>query len=103
MAPTEVTAALATAGGVVFGNGVGVVVLKRLATALHDGDSAEAVRQFTHAMAIQPTAVGYLLLARALEQAGRPADAQAARQAAKQLSPNLDEAEKDADGLLGAK
>lgn len=71
--------------------------------ALHDGDSAEAVRQFTHAMAIQPTAVGYLLLARALEQAGRPADAQAARQAAKQLSPNLDEAEKDADGLLGAK
>ncbi len=71
--------------------------------ALHDGDSAEAVRQFQRAMAIQPTAVGYLLLARALEQAGRSADAEVARQVAGELSPNLDEAKKDAEGLINAK
>jgi tetratricopeptide (TPR) repeat protein len=71
--------------------------------ALHDGDFAAAVRQFSHAMAIQPTDVGYLLLARALEQAGRPADAEAAGQAARQLSPNFDEATKAANGLINAK
>jgi Flp pilus assembly protein TadD len=71
--------------------------------ALHDGDFAEAVHQFSHAMTLQPTDVGYLLLARALEQAGRPADAEAARQTAKQLSPNFDEAIKEADGLISGK
>lgn len=71
--------------------------------ALHDGDSAEAVRQFGHAMSIQPTAVGYLLFARALEQSGRGKDAELARHTAQQLSPNFDQAMRDADGLIGAK
>jgi tetratricopeptide (TPR) repeat protein len=71
--------------------------------ALQDRDSAAAVQQFSQAMSIEPTAVGYLLLARALNQSGRTADAEAARRSAQQLSPSLDEAQKDADTLLGSK
>jgi tetratricopeptide (TPR) repeat protein len=69
----------------------------------HAGDFAEATRQFANAMAVQPTDVGYLLLAHALDQAGRSADAQAARQRAAQISPDLGEAQKQANGLLGRK
>jgi protein O-mannosyl-transferase len=69
-------------------------------TAEHDGNPAEAVRQFSTAMAMQPTDVGYLLLASALEQAGHLAEAQAARQRASRISPNLDAAQKQAAGLM---
>jgi len=71
--------------------------------AQHDGDFAEAVRQFSNAMAVAPTGVGYLLLAHALEQAGHPAEAEAARQQARLISRNLDEAQKEADELLAGK
>lgn len=67
----------------------------------HDGDYAEAIRQFSQAMAIQPTAVGYLLLADALEHAGQTQEAEAARQQGARFSRNLDEAQKQANDLLG--
>jgi len=54
-------------------------------------------------MAIQPTDVGYLLLADALERSGRVAEAQAARQRAAEISPDVGEAQKQAEGLIGAR
>lgn len=69
----------------------------------HEGNFAEAIRQFSSAMAVQPTDVGYLLLAEALEQAGRSTEAQAARQQASRISPNLEEAQKEADALVRIK
>ncbi len=69
----------------------------------HDGDFAEAIRRFSNAMAMQPNDVGYLLLAGALERAGDMTAAQAARQQARRMSSNLDEAQKEADALVGAK
>lgn len=69
----------------------------------HDGDFADAIRRFSNAMALQPNDVGYLLLADALERAGEMTGAQAARQQARRMSSNLDEAQKEADTLMGAK
>jgi tetratricopeptide (TPR) repeat protein len=68
--------------------------------ALKDGDFALAADRFTQATAIQPSALGYVLLARALEQGGHPAEAQAADQAARQISPDLTGVRKAADTLL---
>jgi uncharacterized protein HemY len=68
--------------------------------ALKDGDFAQAADRFTHAAAIQPSALGYLLLARALEKGGHPAAAQAADQAARQISPDLTDVRQAADTLL---
>jgi protein O-mannosyl-transferase len=69
--------------------------------AVHENNFSEAARQFSDAMAIQPTAVGYLLLARALENEGRSGEAQAARDRAAQISSDLSTAQKEADGLMG--
>jgi protein O-mannosyl-transferase len=69
----------------------------------HEGNFAEAARQFSNAMKIQPTAVGYVLLARAFEQDSHPNEAEAARERATQFSSDLSAAEKEADGLLGVK
>jgi len=44
--------------------------------------------------------VGYFLLARALQQSGRPQDADAAMQRARQLSDNFEQLEKATDALL---
>jgi protein O-mannosyl-transferase len=66
----------------------------------HEGNFAEAARQFSNAMSIQPTDVGYLLLARALEKEGHISEAQTARQQAARLSSNLSAAQKEADKLM---
>ena len=71
--------------------------------AQHDGDLAEAIQQFSNAMAVAPSDVGYLLLAHALEQAGRSTEAHAARLRASLISPNLGEAQRQADELLAGK
>ena len=71
--------------------------------AQHDGDFAEAIQQLSNAMTAQPTDVGYLLLAHALEQAGRSAEAQAARRQASLISRDLDEAQRQADVLIVGK
>jgi len=68
-----------------------------------DGDFAEAARQFSHAMSVQPTDVGFLLLARALQQEGRSDEADSILERVKRLSPNLAEAQATADGLLSGK
>ncbi len=60
----------------------------------------EAIADYSKAMAIQPTDVGYLLLARALTQSGRAAEAQTARERAESLSRDLARAEQETDGLL---
>jgi protein O-mannosyl-transferase len=68
-----------------------------------DGDLAEAVRQYSRAMAVQPTDVGYLLLAQALQQQGRSDEAKAIFERVARLSPNLGEAQKTAESLLSGK
>jgi tetratricopeptide (TPR) repeat protein len=68
-----------------------------------DGDLPEAVRQYSRAMAAQPTDVGYLLLAQALQQQGRSDEAKAICERVARLSPNLSEAQKTADALLSGK
>jgi Flp pilus assembly protein TadD len=56
------------------------------------GRYAEAADQFSRALAIEPTARRWLLLAESLEAAGNPAPALAAYQKALQLNPDLAEA-----------
>ncbi len=68
-----------------------------------DGDLAEAVRLYSHAMAMQPSDVGYLLLAQALEQEGRADEANAILRRAARSSPNLAAARKRAEALLAGK
>ena len=66
-----------------------------------NGDLPEAVRQFSRAMAVHPTDVGYLLLAQALQQEDRTDEANAIRERVARLSPDLPEAQKEAQSLLG--
>jgi Tfp pilus assembly protein PilF len=68
-----------------------------------DGDLPEAIRQYSRAMAVQSTDVGYLLLARALQQQGRSDEAKAIFERVARLSPNLAEAQKTAESLLSEK
>jgi tetratricopeptide (TPR) repeat protein len=53
--------------------------------ALKTGDADRAVAAFSQAIKIQPSQRGYQLLARALQQAGRPQEAQSAMQQAASL------------------
>ena len=65
-----------------------------------NGDYAEAVRQYSRAMAVQPTDVGYLLIAGALEQEGRSAEAREMTGRAARISPDLTAAQKEVNQLL---
>jgi tetratricopeptide (TPR) repeat protein len=67
------------------------------------GDLPEAVRQYSHAMAVQPTDVGYLLLARALQQQGHTDQANAIVERITRLSPDFPKAQKTADSLLAGR
>jgi tetratricopeptide (TPR) repeat protein len=64
------------------------------------GDAGAAAQAFSRATEMQPSAVGYLLLAHALEQSGHPPEAQAARQQANLLTPNPAAAEQAVEKLL---
>jgi tetratricopeptide (TPR) repeat protein len=68
-----------------------------------NGDLAEAVRQYSRAMATQPTDVGFLLLAHALQQEGRSEEANAILERVARSSSNLAEAQAAADSLLSGK
>ena len=68
-----------------------------------NGDLPEAVRQYFHAMAVEPTDVGYLLLAEGLRQEGHSDDARAISEKVARLSPNLADAQKEAKSLLAGK
>jgi tetratricopeptide (TPR) repeat protein len=54
------------------------------------GDIAEAVRNFSRAVEVEPTDLEYLLLAQALEQTGEHAAAQAALEESRKRSSNFD-------------
>jgi protein O-mannosyl-transferase len=71
--------------------------------AQENGDLPEAIRRYSQAMAVQPTDVGYLLLARALQQEGRTDEAHAIAERVARFSPNLPEAQKTAESLLTGK
>ncbi|HEX4424485.1 MAG TPA: tetratricopeptide repeat protein [Terriglobales bacterium] len=64
------------------------------------GNAQQAVVAFSRLVALQPADVGFVLLAGALEQNGRPEEAQAAKERAKQLSQNIDQANEAASHLL---
>jgi tetratricopeptide (TPR) repeat protein len=64
------------------------------------GEFNHAAELYAKAMAIQPTDIGYVLLAKAFQQAGDSAEAQTALESARRLSPNLQEAQQAADRLL---
>lgn len=64
------------------------------------GDFSQAAKRFSRAIEIQPSAVVYLLLAQSLERSGHSAQAQAAWQAAQQISGDLKAAQQEAAQLL---
>jgi tetratricopeptide (TPR) repeat protein len=63
-------------------------------------DFSRAAQQYARAMSIEPTGVGYLLLANALEQGGRADEAKKARAKAERISADIRADEKTAAGLL---
>lgn len=71
--------------------------------AQESGDLAEAIRLYSRAAAVQPTDVGYLLLARALQQAGHVDEANAISESVARSSPDLPKALKTTKSLLSGK
>ena len=68
--------------------------------AQHEGNFDAAAQAYSRAMAIEPTPVGYLLLAKALDQGNHPNEAKAAHDRAAQLTNDLSQAQQAADHLL---
>ena len=64
------------------------------------GDLAGAIQAYSEGVKVKPTDVGYVLLARALEQSGHQDEAVTARQRAKVLSANFAESQRVAERLL---
>jgi Flp pilus assembly protein TadD len=64
------------------------------------GDWAGAVAYYSQGVAAEPSDVGYVLLARALETEGRKAESSAALDRARKLAPDFEMAEKEAARLL---
>ena len=64
------------------------------------GNLARAVDDYSHAMSLQQTDLGYLLLAQALEKAGRSDEAKAAYSNAQALSADLAQAQQRVNQLL---
>jgi protein O-mannosyl-transferase len=64
------------------------------------GNFAAAANLFSRAMAVQPTDVGYLLLAQALKLGGHSSEAQMAYQEAQRISTDLNDAQQAANRLL---
>jgi tetratricopeptide (TPR) repeat protein len=63
----------------------------------------EAIRDYSQAMEVEPSDVGYLLLAHVLQQEGNSDESKVAYSLAARLSPNLAEAQKAAVALLSGK
>jgi tetratricopeptide (TPR) repeat protein len=64
------------------------------------GERNAAIEAYTRSLSIAPLDWGYLLLAQALNDAGRPDEALTARQRAGAISQNLERAQKTADNAL---
>ena len=73
--------------------GLGVVDQK-------SGDLTGAIEAYSQAVKLQPSDVGYLLLAQALEQTGRTSEAQAAERQAKLVSQDFAGAQRAVDSML---
>jgi tetratricopeptide (TPR) repeat protein len=73
--------------------GLGVIAQKT-------GEFSEAARNYSRAVELEPSDVGYLLLAQALEQSGQTAAARAAVEAAQRVSPDFDRAQQAVRDLL---
>ncbi len=76
--------------------GLGLIAEKR-------EDYKEAIHQYNRAMTVQPTDVGFLLLAGALQHAGRAADGKIINERVNRLSPNLTAARALVDSLHSGK
>jgi hypothetical protein len=70
-------------------------------TAQKNGDLVLAVKAYSRAEEIQPSDVGYVLLAKALEQSGRKDDAHETMEHARRISPDFEEAQREAERVLG--
>jgi protein O-mannosyl-transferase len=81
-------------------NGVALVGMGLLAE--RDGDFASATEQIAHAMKVEATDVGYLLLAQALGRAGHTAEAEQAAAKARQISPDISQAQQAAAQILAS-
>jgi protein O-mannosyl-transferase len=64
------------------------------------GNLELAIRQYTKAVSIKPSDLGYALLGRAFEQSGRASDATTAYDQAQKLSPNIENTRSAANHLL---
>jgi tetratricopeptide (TPR) repeat protein len=64
------------------------------------GDAAGAVNYYSRGLALEPSDVGYILLARALQAAGRTSESSAALEQAKRLAPDFGAAQNEASRLL---
>jgi protein O-mannosyl-transferase len=64
------------------------------------GELASAVSDYSHGVELQPSDVGYILLAQALEKSGHASEAQTARDHAQRISNNLPAAQRLANDLL---
>jgi tetratricopeptide (TPR) repeat protein len=64
------------------------------------GNLSDAIDDYSRAMAAGPSDVGYVLLARALDAAGRKAESAAALEQARRMALNFDMAQKEAARLL---
>ncbi|MGH9514732.1 MAG: glycosyltransferase family 39 protein [Terriglobales bacterium] len=73
--------------------GAGIVAQKA-------GSLDMAIRDFTKAVSLKPTDLGYALLGRAFEQSGRTSDADAAYAEAQTLSPDMNQTRSAVDHLL---
>lgn len=73
--------------------GLGLVAQK-------SGDYTGAVAAYSQALTIQQWDLGYVLMARALQQSGRTEEAQGAMQQAQRRSENFEQVQKAADALL---
>lgn len=65
-----------------------------------EGDSALAVTQITHAMKVEATDTGYLLLAQALRRAGHASEADHAYAHAQEISKDFPKAKESAEKIL---
>lgn len=73
--------------------GLGVIAQK-------NGQFDEAVRNYSRAVELEPSDVGYLLLAKALDQSGLTTASRSAIEAAQRISPDLDHAQQAVHELL---
>ncbi|MGB7584271.1 MAG: tetratricopeptide repeat protein [Terriglobales bacterium] len=64
------------------------------------GNYAEAIKDYARAVEIQRWDLGYLLLARALQQNGQTEESKAAMDEARRLSDNFDDLQKTAESLM---